>query len=422
MAEQSMNDKKIFIQIASYRDPQLLPTINDCLFKAKNPENLNFGIAWQHSKNDEWDILDIYKEDSRFKIIDIDYKDSRGACWARNGLQQLYSGEDFTLQLDSHHRFVQNWDEILIEMLKGLQTKGYKKPLITSYIPSFDPDNDPDKRVYKTWKMVFDRFIPEGAVFFKPQTFDANEPLLARFYSAHFCFTLGKFCKEVQHDPGYYFHGEEISIAARAFTHGYDLFHPHKIIAWHEYTRKNRTKQWDDDKNWLEKNEICHKRNRILFGMDGEDPNSIDFDKYGFGNIRTLKDYEKYAGIKFSSRSITQDALIDNTPSLNNLLLSDKDFDTQLLSTFDYTIEIDFDRLPDNDYDFWVVAFRDENRKDMYRQDVSEDDILRMRNTSTKYKIYRNFDTIKRPSDWMVWPHSKSKGWMDQIVGHLGIV
>ena len=31
---------KIFIQIASYRDPQIIPTIKDCIDKAKKPENL----------------------------------------------------------------------------------------------------------------------------------------------------------------------------------------------------------------------------------------------------------------------------------------------------------------------------------------------------------------------------------------------
>ena len=35
-----MGNNKIFIQIASYRDPQLVPTIEDMIAKAKNPENL----------------------------------------------------------------------------------------------------------------------------------------------------------------------------------------------------------------------------------------------------------------------------------------------------------------------------------------------------------------------------------------------
>ena len=47
-----MGNRKIFIQIASYRDPQLIPTLKDCISKAKNPENLVFAIAWQHSKDD----------------------------------------------------------------------------------------------------------------------------------------------------------------------------------------------------------------------------------------------------------------------------------------------------------------------------------------------------------------------------------
>ena len=161
-----MGNGKIFIQIASYRDPQLVPTIKDCISKAKNPKKLVFSIAWQHSIEDVWDNLDEFKDDKRFKIVDIDYKNSQGACWARNQLQQQYNGEEYTLQLDSHHRFVENWDEECVNMIKQLQEKGHQKPLLTGYISSFDPDNDPDGRTQAPWKMNFDRFIPEGAVFF----------------------------------------------------------------------------------------------------------------------------------------------------------------------------------------------------------------------------------------------------------------
>ena len=162
------NNEKIFIQIASYRDPELLPTLRDCIDKAHKPENLVFSICWQHSKEDEWDNLDEFKNDDRFKIIDVDYTESKGACWARNTLQQQYDGEAYTLQLDSHHRFIQDWDKELIDMLKGLQDKGHEKPLLTSYISSYNPETDPEGRVQVPWKMNFDRFIPEGAIFFLP--------------------------------------------------------------------------------------------------------------------------------------------------------------------------------------------------------------------------------------------------------------
>jgi glycosyltransferase involved in cell wall biosynthesis len=118
-----MQNDKIFVQIASYRDPELLPTIKDCLDNAKHPENLRICIAWQHAEEDEWDNLDEYKNDPRFKIMDIHYKDAKGVCWARNRLQQNYTDEQYTLQLDSHHRFIENWDEELIGMFNQLKEK-----------------------------------------------------------------------------------------------------------------------------------------------------------------------------------------------------------------------------------------------------------------------------------------------------------
>lgn len=413
----------IFIQIASYRDPQLLLTLKDCIAKAKYPDNLRFGIAWQHSSEDSWDDISEFKNDSRFSILDIDYKDSKGACWARNEIQQLYKEEKYTLQLDSHHRFAQDWDKTMIDMVKDLQKAGHKKPLITSYIPSFDPDNDPAARVQTPWKMNFDRFIPEGAVFFLPATFDPwddpNNPLPARFYSAHFAFTLGKFTKEVQHDPDYYFHGEEISIAVRAYTHGYDLFHPNKVVCWHEYTRKGRTKQWDDDKEWGKRNSDCHLKNRKLFGMDGE-KQDIDFGKYGFGKVRTLKDYEKYAGLSFSKRAIRQDVKDNKPPSETNQSISDEEFNDSLLSIFKHCIDISYGQVSENDYDFWAVIFKDEHDKDIFRQDAIPDEIHRMKNDPDGYcKVWREFQTQITPKKWIVWPHSISKGWCEMITGYL---
>jgi len=75
----------IFVQIASYRDPQLLPTIEDMLEKAEHPENIRIGIAWQFCTDDTWPDVDKYKDDSRFRIIEIDYKTVRG--YAGPGMQ-----------------------------------------------------------------------------------------------------------------------------------------------------------------------------------------------------------------------------------------------------------------------------------------------------------------------------------------------
>jgi hypothetical protein len=415
-----MNDK-IFIQIASYRDPQLLPTLRDCISKAKFPENLVFSISWQHSNDDEWDNLNEFSGDTRFKIVDIDHRDSKGACWARNQLQQNYDGEKYTLQLDSHHRFIENWDEELIIMYEDLRSKGYEKPLLTSYISSFNPDNDPDGRMMAPWKMNFDRFIPEGAVFFLPASInnhkELTEPIPARFYSAHFAFTTGQFVKEVPHDPEYYFHGEEISIAVRAYTWGYDLFHPHKIVAWHEYTRKGRTKQWDDDKSWTTKNSNSHLRNRKLFEMDGL-VKDIDFGVYDFGKVRTLEDYERYAGISFKKRAV-QKYTLDNNVAPNPPLFGE-DFEKSFLQIFKHCIDLHKAQFNEVDYDFWAVIFEDEIGGVINRQDLSEQEIKNQLKTNEEFlKIWRTFNTEKKPSKWIVWPHSKSKGWLGKIENKL---
>jgi len=409
----------IYIQIASYRDPQLVPTLKDCLANAKHPNRLRFGICWQH---DDTENIDEFLTDKRFTILDVPYLKSKGTCWARNNIQKHYKGETYTLQLDSHHRFTKNWDETLIKMIKQLQKKGHKKPLLTGYVSSFDPDNDPGARIEIPWKMNFDRFIPEGAVFFLPASIDnykeLNEPIPARFYSAHFCFTLGQFCKEVPHDPEYYFHGEEISIAARAFTHGYDLFHPHRVVIWHEYTRKGRVKQWDDDKNWVEKNNKCHLKNRQLFGMDGE--KQKDMGVYGFGKVRTLKDYEKYSGLCFKKRAVQQYTLDNNLAPNPYPYKTEEEWEKSFLKIFKHCIDIRYDQVPEKDYDFWCVAFKDKTGKDVYRKDADKDEIIRMMNDPDKYcKVWREFNAEEMPHSWLVWPHSVSKGWADPITGFL---
>lgn len=341
-----MAKNTIFVQMASYRDPQLIVSLNDMFANAKIAKNLHIVVCWQHGPDEDLDmwtsngfeiqgtindprvydlpVIHMTREGAKLSVIDVHFHKTKGACWARNAIQQLYGNEKYTLQLDSHHRFAPLWDKTLIDMLESVRTKETPKPLLTAYIPSFDPENDPAARTQEPWKMDFDRFIPEGAVFFLPATIEnwqqLEKPVTSRFYSAHFGFADGSFAVEVQHDPEYFFHGEEIAIGARAYTCGYDLFHPHRPVIWHEYTRKGRVKVWDDhttgqknkgrvDLDWVERNNLCHKRNRILFGMDGEDPKQIDFGKYGFGTVRTLQDYEVYAGISFKYRGVQQQTL-----------------------------------------------------------------------------------------------------------------
>jgi hypothetical protein len=323
----------IFVQIASYRDSQLIPTLLDLINKAKRPDWLRIAICWQHARDEtlgefwrqgfgkwsteesnDWPVQHLNYRGAKVELIDVPHMMTQGACWARNLLQQRYGGERYTLQLDSHHRFVEEWDRLAIDTLESLRADS-PKPLLTAYLPSFDPANDSDLRGNPQF-LCFDRFGTEGVVTFRGKILPAADaPVRARFYSGHFTFADGHFAETVQHDPDYFFLGEEISIAVRAFTHGYDLYHPHCLIAWHEYTREHRVKMWDDhtdqakqrgeiDEHWGERSARAYRRNRALLGVDGEPYTEQDFGKYGRGTARTLAEYETYAGISFSSRGV----------------------------------------------------------------------------------------------------------------------
>lgn len=450
-----MPKNNIFVQIASYKDPQLIPTLKNLIQNSTHPENLNICICWQYADEDtiedfldeQFDLIDCdvakdivnlkYKK-ANIKLLKVHYLNTHGACWARNKIQQHYNNEKYTLQLDSHHRFIKSWDVELIKMLESLRTVS-KKPILTAYIPSFDPENDPAGRAQEPWKMDFDRFIPEGAVFFMPSTMDdwktRTLPMRARFYSAHFAFADGSFAVEVQHDPEYFFHGEEISIGVRAFTHGYDLYHPHKVIAWHEYTRKNRTKVWDDHTtpqklkgniklDWVERNKLCHERNRILFGTNGENSKSIDFGKYGFGTERTLRDFEEYAGMSFKYNGIQQHVLDKKEPepfTKSSTIKNEDDWKASFVRSNDLRILVhknEITKFEDNtvtDFDFWYVGAHDIDNVEIFRKDKVEQEINQLlKGEWSDFRLI--YLSNKIATTYTVWPHSKSKGWLNKIV------
>lgn len=320
------SDNTIFVQIASYRDSELIPTIEDCLAKAKNPDQLRFGICWQY---EETESLDKYKNDERFRIIDCVWSQSKGVCWARHQIQKLYKGERYTLQLDSHHRFIQNWDEQLIEMIEQTDCK---KPIITAQAPRYFPDqwvagsDGPIDNYSIPHKIVATSFTPTGMVQLQSCAITNWQtlvrPLRARFLSCHFFFTLGEHCIECQYDPKIYFSEQEVNMTIRSYSHGYDLFHPTKTILWHEYERCGKPKHWDDhttelfqkhqiEAAWTDRALDSSKRLKQLLQQDNFD---VDLGEFGMGVVRSLEDYEKYCGIDFKKSLFHKDALAGKEP------------------------------------------------------------------------------------------------------------
>ena len=291
----------VFVAIAAYRDPQLVPTITDCLAKARHPDDLRFGICWQHGP-DEAPLP--FQGDPRFRILDVDWRQSQGACWARAETMKLWQGEPFFLQLDSHHRFVQDWD---VKLFHHAERSGSARPIVTAYGPPFTP-GETDVFGSDVLQMDFVQFTEEGIALFGgravPSWQRLDRPLRARFVSAHLLFTLGDFVRDVPSDPDLYFVGDEIILTIRAYTHGYDFFHPPEIIVWHAYTRDFRTTHWADhvadqgvERTWRERDAVSIAKITRFLTEPWVGP-------FGCGTARTFADYEAYAGISFRRRQV----------------------------------------------------------------------------------------------------------------------
>jgi hypothetical protein len=289
----------IFVQIASYRDSELLPTVLDCIAKADNPEQLRFGIVEQLAYTDT-PLPAMLNVD----IIRVKHSDSKGTCWARAKCNSLYRGEEYTLQIDSHTRFVESWDT----QLKDLLVTVAGKPIISTYPHMYTKVNGKDQYGKRGDPIsIAFVFYRDRLPVLSPVVYKFDKPLInARAMAGGFIFCKGKFITEVPYDPSLYFVGEEISLSIRAFTHGYDMYHPSDIPLYHFYERPSFPKHGNDfNANAL--NAASLKRvDAMLSGKH----------RWGMGVARSLADYEQYAEVNFLNQTLSQNATHGREPGV----------------------------------------------------------------------------------------------------------
>ena len=307
----------IFISIASYQDPLLVSTIFSAYENAENKNDLIFSICDQ--SDNMIDINGITFSDQ----IHYDHVDplfSKGPCWARHRAQSFFNEEDFFLQVDSHTQFAPKWDSIFIKELEKISANQeideyFKKPIITSYPRSFKV-LDFEKGLFElhtgdkhTQVITYrkDSLFLKGSfsrqIGIPTKHTDITHAILL---AAGCIFTKGAFVKEIPYDPNYYFYGEELSLAMRAFTNGYSFFHIPDVPLFHLYTDTSnipRKLHWDpeDDQNravkWTELDKKSLNRLDDLFADKVEEPLSL-------GKERSLEDYALISGIDLKNNLV----------------------------------------------------------------------------------------------------------------------
>jgi len=414
--------ERILVHLPAYREPELIPTIKSALENAEFPERIHFGICRQFNPEDGFDNLDEYRNNPQFKIKDIHYIEAKGLSYARSVInEELLTDEEFVCQLDSHHRFEKNWDSTLIDWYYELKDDGHK-PLICGYLPYYDPFNDPDKRVTEPWFSRAECFYPHGTIFIRPTSVHGGwehltKPYPARFVSGHFCFGPNKWAKDVRHDPNIFFAGEEINLSVRSFTYGYDLFHPHRVVIWHATMREERSGKlvWDDqhkrgDDTWWKQQNIGRSRIRQMLGVED---NSHDLGPYGLGPIRTIRDYEKYSGINFKNKSF-QKWTIDNKFPPNPQYDTEEEWENSFIKSFYHLVTITRKDLPENDYDFILVAYDNEEGISLHNKYINGNDLLKFLNGDKPIHYEETFTTNENPVRVVYWAHSPKRGWCER--------
>jgi Uncharacterised nucleotidyltransferase/Glycosyltransferase (GlcNAc) len=289
----------IFIQIAAYRDLELIPTVQDAISQATYPERIGFGICWQYESQAELDYLEPLKTINNCRIKSIPARESRGLGWARSQTEKLWQGERYTLQIDAHMRFAEGWDSLLLEMLSMCPSE---KPILTAYPPGYEPPRNllsdiPSRLIAGSFSEV-GVLTPRG----DGDLTQSTTPEVGAFVAGGFMFADASIIRQVPHDPNIYFSCTEVLYAARAWTRGWDIYYPHRPVCWHYYNNETqgRILHWTDHQKWGELNQVSQQRFRQILKME---PSTKNFGIYNLGKTRTLTEYEVIANVNFRAWS-----------------------------------------------------------------------------------------------------------------------
>ncbi len=305
-------DNTIFIAIASYLDYEVRHTILDCIRNAKYPENLHFSVCLQYDDNSKTgqNCIDDLKDFYNIQISKYPYTESKGGCWARQIAQSNYNGEKYSMQVDSHTRFGKDWDETLIKDYEALASTGIK-PLLSFLPPPYHRDDETGvDHSYRHFDNLDRMNIPKIANIsteywpnyggYENEINIGFQPKSIILLYGGFIFADGKWVVDVEQDPEHYYTGEEFALAIRSYTHGYDMYTPSQIVAWHRTHNAVPKKHYNTapTEEASQRHRTAIERLRML--IEGG-----DLGKYGLGSKRTLEQYGEYAGIDFKNKRLT---------------------------------------------------------------------------------------------------------------------
>ena len=293
----------IFVSIASYRDDECSTTLKTLYENAYDPSRIFCGICSQNKDASEECIPPNFKYRNQISFIKLPHTEAKGPTWARYLASHLWNGEEYFLQIDSHINMIKDWDKKLIDMYKKCDSN---KPILSHYPPQSIDENN--KLCSYTCTSHYENdfhIISEARMIDKP-----DKPFVSPYASAGFIFGKSQFLHEVPFDPflPYMFQGEEILLATRLWTNGWDIYNLNEPVSTHNYSRDEKPRFWNDNSHdgWTNAQEDSNSR---YYHLINQKENIKDFlkkniDKYGMGKERSVESWFEFAGIDPKSKKI----------------------------------------------------------------------------------------------------------------------
>jgi hypothetical protein len=267
-----------------------------------------------------------------------------GPCHARHLAQALRRGEDYVLNVDSHMRFRPGWDEYLVRRLEG----GTARPgmsVLTAYPPGYDPPDGPGPlaetrpTVLAPWRFDGDGVLRQRGRLLRAgpsrgrarrrcgdsrdgdggggddDDYDDDEEdnIRCLLYAGGFNFSRSTILDLCPYDPGLHglFFGEEISMAARLYTHGVDLYAPPQTVCYHLWNRDRPSRRrvgaeevrgdGDDDAPTVGDDWARRTREDSLDVVRMQ----LRGSGRGLGTARSVAQFARELGVDFESQTLT---------------------------------------------------------------------------------------------------------------------
>uniref|UniRef100_A0A7S1VJZ5 Uncharacterized protein n=1 Tax=Grammatophora oceanica TaxID=210454 RepID=A0A7S1VJZ5_9STRA len=329
---QDLSVRTIFVGISSYRDWHCRYTLESVFARAKHPERLRIAVVDQLDRdNDQSCFVPIVpceqKPDQalcahrdQIDVYEMESNLVSGPTFTHHILNRMYRGEYYALLVDPHTTFVKDWDANIVQQLES--TKNDMAVLTTYLDDALGSIDDITGTTERRSRQVICDAEFDGSGYDRRLRHDPSKqpdslpaiqgmPQLQPFWSSSFSFSRGHFVLTVPSDPFTPMVRREdmdISVAIRAFTHGYDFYAPERSVAFDSaYSDRGSRKTFLEHKDVDKGHELMsYKRLYGIVGLDGEkdpmdwanDPHEL----YGIGHARPLASFWNAFGIHASER------------------------------------------------------------------------------------------------------------------------